>query len=101
MKETTNRPIPEIYKSLYTEKVKGESLFLIVGDLNLKGKYGESMLAFTKDKLYAFDSCFNESLISIDYKDIKDGYIIVSGKKNPVGVIDGIELKDINYIVGE
>ena len=75
MKETTNRPIPEIYKSLYEEKVKDESLFLIVGDLNLKGKYGESMLVFTKDKLFAFDSCFSDTFITINYKDIEEAEV--------------------------
>ncbi len=75
MKETTNRPVPEKFKSLYTEKTKGESLFLIVGDLNLKGKYGESMLAFTKDKLFAFDECFSEQFITVDYKDIEEAEV--------------------------
>ena len=88
MKETTNRPIPEIYKSLYEEKVKGESLFLIVGDLNLKGKYGESLLCFTKDKFFAFDECFPNRFITIDYKEkINDdqfGYRFAAGVMVPL-----------------
>ena len=35
LKETTNKPIPEIYKSIYAENVKEEALFVIVGDLSL------------------------------------------------------------------
>ena len=50
---------------------------------------------------FTFAGVSKDKTTSIDYKAIKDGYIIISGKKNPVGVIDGIELKDINYIVGE
>ena len=84
MKETTNRPVPEKFKSLYTEKTKGESLFLIVGDLNLKGKYGESMLAFTKDKLFAFDECFSEQFITVDYKDIEVGSLTTIFDLNPI-----------------
>ena len=75
MKEITNKPIPEIYKNLYDEKIKGESLFVIVGDLKLKGKYGESMLVFTKDKLYAFDSCFSDNLLIVEYKEIEEAEV--------------------------
>jgi ATP-binding cassette subfamily B protein len=76
MKETANKPIPIRYENLLREKVNSEKiLFIVVGDLNLKGKYSDSMLVFTKDTLYAFDECYTDSFYSVKYNDIESAEI--------------------------
>ena len=56
MKEITNKPVPRQYEERFEELTRGEEvLFIVVGDLDLKGKYADSMLVFTKNGLIAFD----------------------------------------------
>lgn len=52
MKEITNKPVPRQYEERFEELTRGEEvLFIVVGDLDLKGKYADSMLVFTKTGL--------------------------------------------------
>ena len=56
MKIITNRPIPSRFEPLLKNEANEEDvLFAVVGDLNLKGRYAESVMFFTKDRLIAFD----------------------------------------------
>lgn len=72
MKMTTNKPIPEKYNSLMQEHAgEYDVLFAVVGDLNLKGRYAESLMIFTKDKLIAFDDCFESNFYQLNYSDIE------------------------------
>ena len=50
-------------------------LFAVVGDLNLKGKYAESMLLFTADRIYSFDDCQETSPAVYRYADIEEAAI--------------------------
>ena len=52
-----------------------EALFIVVGDLNLKGRYAESMMAFTTDKIIAFDECYDNGSFSVDYADIEEAQV--------------------------
>ncbi len=72
MKMTTNKPIPEKYNSLMQEHAgEYDVLFAVVGDLNLNGRYAESLMIFTKDKLIAFDDCFESKFYQLNYSDIE------------------------------
>ena len=42
MKEITNKPVPRQYEERFEELTRGEEvLFIVVGDLDLKGKYAD------------------------------------------------------------
>ncbi len=76
MKLTTNKPIPEKYSSCLSQYInKSEILFAVVGDLNLKGRYAESLLVFTKDKLVAFDECYENTTYELNFSDIENAEV--------------------------
>ena len=76
MKLTTNKPIPKQYEESFNQHLKDdEALFIVVGDLNLKGRYAESMMAFTTDKIIAFDECYDNGSFSVDYADIEEAQV--------------------------
>ena len=76
MKFITNKPIPKQYESSLNQILKNdEALFIVVGDLNLKGRYAESMMAFTTDKIIAFDECYDNGSFSVDYADIEEAQV--------------------------
>ena len=76
LKVITNKPIPKQYEDSFNQLFKNdEPLFIVVGDLNLKGRYAESMMVFTKEKLVAFDECYESGSFSIDYCDIEDAQV--------------------------
>ena len=76
MKVTTNKPIPKQYEESFNQLFKNdEALFVVVGDLNLKGRYAESMMAFTADKIIAFDECYDNGSFSVDYADIETAQV--------------------------
>ena len=76
MKMTTNKPIPEKYSSCLSQCVnESEILFAVVGDLNLKGRYAESLLVFTKDKLVAFDECYENTTYELNFSDIENAEV--------------------------
>ena len=71
MKMITNKPIPEKYEALLPTCVKeGDILFAVVGDLNLKGRYAESLMVFTKEKVIAFDECYKDTFYELNYSEI-------------------------------
>jgi len=67
-----NKPLPKnaeyIAKRLLDEKE--QVIFIIVGDLNLKGKYDESALIFTRTFLISYDSESGEK--RFDYSQMRD-----------------------------
>ncbi len=72
MKEITNKPVPRQYEERFEELTRGEEvLFIVVGDLDLKGKYADSMLVFTKNGLIAFDRSFDGGVCSIAYNEME------------------------------
>ena len=72
MKEITNKPVPRQYEERFEEVTRGEEvLFIVVGDLDLKGKYADSMLVFTKNGLIAFDRSFDGGVCSIAYNEME------------------------------
>ena len=76
MKLTTNKHIPKQYEESFNQHLKDdEALFIVVGDLNLKGRYAESMMAFTTDKIIAFDECYDNGSFSVDYADIEEAQV--------------------------
>ena len=76
VKLTTNKPIPKQYEESFNQHLKDdEALFIVVGDLNLKGRYAESMMVFTADKIIAFDECYDNGSFSVDYTDIEEAQV--------------------------
>ena len=71
MKLTTNKPIPKQFEEIFNKLIKDNALFAVVGDLNLKGRYAESMMVFTADKIIAFDESYDGGSFSVDYTDIE------------------------------
>ena len=72
VKLTTNKPIPKQYEESFKQFFKNdEALFIVGGDLNIKGRYAESMMVFTTDKIMAFDECYDNGSFSLDYADIE------------------------------
>ncbi len=71
MKLMTNSPLPEEYH----EKAKlllGDDnvLFAVVGDLKMKGSYGTSAIVFGRDALVAFDDCYDDGCIKLEFEQI-------------------------------
>ena len=76
MKEITNKPVPRQYEERFEEVTRGEEvLFIVVGDLDLKGKYADSMLVFTKNGLIAFDRSFDGGVCSIAYNEMESAEV--------------------------
>ena len=72
----TNKPIPQKYEPcLYDTVNEGEILFAVVGDLNLKGRYAESLMVFTKDRLVAFDECCENDFYELNYSEIESAEV--------------------------
>lgn len=99
-----------IYSDTDSIKIKGELntadfIGLELGQFKNEGKANIAMFyhpkAYYWNGEFTFAGVSKDKTLDINYKDIQDGYTIVSGKKKPTGVIDGIELEDVNYVVGE
>ncbi len=76
MKICSNRPIPEKFSEKYNELFDSEPpLFIVVGDLTLKGTYGESALCFTAESVYAFDSSYADGVERVAYADVKEAKV--------------------------
>ncbi len=72
----TNKPLPEKYKSiLYNCVNENDVLFAVVGDLNLKGRYDESLMLFTREKLVAFDQCYDNKFYELSYSEIENAEV--------------------------
>ena len=91
----------KIIGTLDDEKIVGKELGQFKDE-------GQSYIAmFYHPKAYYWNGEFTfagvdkDATKNINYKNIKDGYVIRSGKKIPKPVKDGIELEDIDYVVGE
>ncbi len=67
----TNKPIPQKYQAYLKDYVdEKDILFAVVGDLNLKGLYADSLIVFTEDKFYAFDEYHESRCYELNYSDI-------------------------------
>lgn len=76
MKDTANKPVPRCFEELYKETVKPEeTLFLVVGDMNLRGVFAESMLVFTADRVIAFDEHHEGQKQEVPYSEIEDANV--------------------------
>ena len=72
MSELINGKFPEKFRKEYEQIFKNEKpLFIVVGDLAIKGGYSESAVCVTKDRIYAFDGNFHGNVFSLDFKDIR------------------------------
>ncbi len=72
MNVTVNKPIPDKFADEVQKLFANEAcLFAVVGDLNLKGRYAESVAVFTADRLVAFDECCENSSETVLYSDIE------------------------------
>ena len=97
-----------VYSDTDSIKLIGELSYNVGLNLGQYKNEGQAEVAiFYHPKAYFWNNEFTFAGVSkdktkdIDYKEIKDGFIIESGKKKPSGVIDGIELEDVNYMIGE
>lgn len=72
-----NKPVPENIGKLVESKLEDNEqlLFVIIGDLSLNGKYGESALAATDKKVMSVDTSHEEGILTYEYKEIKDASI--------------------------
>ncbi len=70
---TKNKPIPEGAKSIIEKMTEDgeEVLFAIVGDLTKNGRYAETALLFTKDKVVSYDGKPGESKAYL-FSDMQD-----------------------------
>ena len=76
MKEISNKPIPQkIRYKLYSLVKEEDVLFVVVGDLNLKGRYAESAAVFLRDKVIAFDDCLDSEYKITEYSDIQEAKV--------------------------
>lgn len=76
MKVIANKPIPKQFENSFNQLIRNDdALFIVVGDLNLKGRYAESMMVFTANKIIAFDECYDNSNFSVDYADIETAQV--------------------------
>ncbi|MGN0545516.1 MAG: ABC transporter ATP-binding protein [Acutalibacteraceae bacterium] len=76
MKDITNKPVPRQYEAQYGEIAENEEiLFAVVGDLDLKAQYAESMLVFTKTGITAFDRTFDGGMYRLSYGEIESAQV--------------------------
>lgn len=72
MKQLINKPFPAEFNSAYKEIFADEPpLFTVVGDLSLDLKYHESVLCFTKNRIYAFEAEYGDKPVSFGFNEIK------------------------------
>lgn len=69
----STKAIPECFSEKYDDLFKDEPpLFNVVGDLTMKRKYGESMLSFGKNGVWAFDNDYENGFTYFSYDDVKE-----------------------------
>lgn len=67
-----NKPVPDKFANGVNDLFeKGDCLFAVVGDLNLKGRYAESVAVFTADRIVAFDDFYDNQGEAVLYSDIE------------------------------
>lgn len=72
----SNRPIPDSLSAAYNREFSEVApLFCVVGDLTRTAKYGDSILAFTKTHVYAFDSTYEEDFIRVAFTEIEEAKV--------------------------
>lgn len=67
-----NKHIDSAIENKAKELLKNEILFAVVGDLTDDGRYGESAVFFTKDRMCAYDKTFDGLYKLFDFSDIED-----------------------------
>ena len=76
MKIDTNKPFPERFQTQYDALFKDDPpLFMVIGDLTLDKRYGESALCFTPDAVYAFDEAHENGFVKVSYSDVKEAKV--------------------------
>lgn len=76
MKIYANKPFPERFRTRYDDLFREDApLFMVVGDLSLAQKYGESALCFTADAVYAFDEAHANGVLRVGYDEIKEAKV--------------------------
>lgn len=71
-----NKHFPESFKAGFDRLFsKNPPLFCVAGDLDLKGKYGESLLCFTEKGVWAFNSGSEEEYIHYSFSDIEEAEV--------------------------
>lgn len=72
----SNKPVPACFEKKLDERLDGkEPLFIVVGDLNLKGGYADSMAVFTKDGIVAFEEGHRDGVYEVSYDDIEEARV--------------------------
>ncbi len=76
MKIYSNKPFPERFQARYDEAFRENApLFMVIGDLSLAQKYGESALCFADDAVYAFDEVHENGCLRVGYDEIKEAKV--------------------------
>lgn len=71
MKVISNSPLNEEYYKKAKELLGDDNvLFAVVGDLEMKGSYGNSSIVFGRDALVAFDNCYENGFVKVEYEQI-------------------------------
>ncbi|MDR1630137.1 MAG: ABC transporter ATP-binding protein/permease [Oscillospiraceae bacterium] len=73
----SNRKLPESFSEACEKKLENgeQAMFSLVGDLNLKSKYGESAIVVTNKRLFAFDQYHQDGIKIIPIADIKEAKV--------------------------
>lgn len=71
MKFMSNSPVPEEIM-IRAKEILGDDnvLFAVVGDITMEGKYGSSAIVFGRDRLAAFDECYDNGFTTVDYETV-------------------------------
>lgn len=73
----TNKVVPERFGDAFSGIKKDDEtpLFALVGDLDLKGNYGVSVLFATEKRFYAFDDCHDGGCMIIELTDVSESKV--------------------------
>ena len=70
-----NKHIDTSIENKAKELLNSEILFAVVGDLTNEGRYGESAVFFTENKMCAYDKTFDGLYKVYDYSDIEEAKV--------------------------
>lgn len=93
----TNKKVPETIAKRAAEILNGEekALFALVGDLDLDGRYTESVMVATDQRLMVFDHLHNGGVCIVNYRDIRGASVKRMYGNAVFKVDDGSQVKNI------
>ncbi|NLA77576.1 MAG: hypothetical protein GX851_07110, partial [Clostridiales bacterium] len=73
----TNHAIPGEFRKKAEELIAADEklMFALIGDLDLKGKYGTSAIMVTNRRVFAFDKYHDNGVLVLDISGIKESKV--------------------------